>query len=54
MLKSDERDEKLYEILCNATEALPMSVNLWHEKLKYLIKSGQNDQANTDFDKVNN
>lgn len=35
-----------------ATEAVPSSVSLWHARLRYLLVSGQDDEAETIFSKV--
>ena len=51
--KKDETTErKLKDVLCMATEAVPSSVSLWHTRLRYLLVSGQEKEAETVFSKV--
>ncbi|XP_043248218.1 U3 small nucleolar RNA-associated protein 6 homolog [Colletes gigas] len=56
MLNVEKRDEttekKLKDILCIATEAVPTSVSLWHARLRYLLVSGQEDEAESIFSKI--
>ncbi|XP_034936563.1 U3 small nucleolar RNA-associated protein 6 homolog [Chelonus insularis] len=56
MLENDKKDEnsqsKRYEVLCNATEALPNSIKLWCAKLKYLFNSDQEELAFSEFNKA--
>lgn len=57
LLENDKKDDnlkdKLYEVLCNATDALPHNIDLWKEKLRHLISVNKNDLFITEFDKVN-
>ncbi|KZC08369.1 PREDICTED: U3 small nucleolar RNA-associated protein 6 homolog [Dufourea novaeangliae] len=50
--KNETTDKKIREILCMATEAIPSSVSLWHARLRYLLISGQEEEAETVFSKV--
>ncbi|XP_076649775.1 U3 small nucleolar RNA-associated protein 6 homolog isoform X2 [Halictus rubicundus] len=56
MLNVEQKDEstvkKIKEILCNATETIPNSVSLWHARLRYLLASGQEEEAEAIFPKV--
>ncbi|XP_054012932.1 U3 small nucleolar RNA-associated protein 6 homolog [Hylaeus anthracinus] len=56
MLNTEKKDEttekKLKEVLCMATETIPSSVNLWHARLRYLLVSGQDEEAETIFSKA--
>ena len=55
MEKKDETTEKkLKDVLCMATEAVPSSVSLWHTRLRYLLVSGQEKEAEAVFSKVRN
>ncbi|XP_072753293.1 U3 small nucleolar RNA-associated protein 6 homolog [Anoplolepis gracilipes] len=51
-----DRDEsvrkKFYEILREATDAIPNSVSLWHERINYLLQSDQEKEVDTLFPKV--
>lgn len=58
MLNADkERDEsarkKFYEVLREATDAIPSSVGLWHARINHLLQSGQEKEADSIFPKVN-
>lgn len=50
--KDETTEKKLKDILCMATEAVPSSVSLWHARLRYLLVSGQDDEAETIFSKI--
>lgn len=56
MLNVDKNDEsaqkKLDMILCEATEAVPSSVSLWHARTKHLLLSGREGEAAAIFPKV--
>ncbi|XP_008559011.1 U3 small nucleolar RNA-associated protein 6 homolog [Microplitis demolitor] len=56
LLENDKKDDnlkdKLYEVLCNATDALPHNIDLWKEKLRHLISVNKNDLFITEFDKA--
>lgn len=56
ILENDKKDEnlkdKLYQVLCNATDALPQNVDFWKEKLRHLISVNKNDLFIAEFDKV--
>lgn len=48
MLTSKEHDENaLNEVLRGATDAIPDSVSLWYERIKYLLHLGQENEADT-------
>ena len=44
--------DKLFEVLCWATEALPNSENLWQAKLNFLFSTNQENLATKTFNKV--
>lgn len=56
MLSAEKKDEitenKLKEILNIATETMPNSISLWHARLRYLFASGEEEEAETVFSKV--
>lgn len=58
MLNVDkERDEnareKFFKVLREATDIIPNSVSLWHARLSHLLQSGQEEEADAMFPKVN-
>lgn len=50
--KDDEKNIRLYEVLCWANEALPQSESLWQAKLQYLLNTDQEQLAEETFKKV--
>ncbi|XP_033333079.2 U3 small nucleolar RNA-associated protein 6 homolog isoform X1 [Megalopta genalis] len=56
MLNAEQKDgtteKKVKEILCMATEAIPNSVSLWHARLRYLLASELEEEAETIFPKA--
>ena len=44
--------QKLNEVLCWATEALPESESLWYARLQYLLGTDQEELATEIFNKV--
>ncbi|XP_078040892.1 U3 small nucleolar RNA-associated protein 6 homolog isoform X2 [Augochlora pura] len=50
--KSGTTENKIKEILCMATEAIPNSVSLWHARLRYLLASGLEEDAEIVFPKA--
>ncbi|EFN69487.1 U3 small nucleolar RNA-associated protein 6-like protein [Camponotus floridanus] len=57
MLNVDkERDEnarkKFFEVLCEATDIIPNSVNLWHARISHLLQSGQEKEVDAIFPKM--
>ncbi|XP_076285803.1 U3 small nucleolar RNA-associated protein 6 homolog isoform X2 [Lasioglossum baleicum] len=56
MLNAEQKDEstvkKIKEILCIATETIPNSVSLWHARLRYLLSSGLEEEAEAVFPKA--
>lgn len=48
MLNNKEHDENAFnELLRTATDAIPDSVSLWCERIKYLLQRGQENEADT-------
>ncbi|EFN79056.1 U3 small nucleolar RNA-associated protein 6 homolog [Harpegnathos saltator] len=49
MLSAETGDEnaqkRLNQVLCGATDAVPNSVNLWQERMRHLLLSGQEQEA---------
>ena len=56
MLNADKKDEasqqKLAEVLCWATEALPNSEKLWCSRLKYLLKTNIDESGTKILEQV--
>ncbi|KAH0560108.1 U3 small nucleolar RNA-associated protein 6 homolog [Cotesia glomerata] len=56
ILENDKKDEnlkdKLYQVLCYATDALPQNVDFWKDKLRHLISVNKNDLFITEFNKA--
>ncbi|XP_015119461.1 U3 small nucleolar RNA-associated protein 6 homolog [Diachasma alloeum] len=56
MLTTDKKDEtseeKLYQVMCYGTDAIPTSVNLWTTKIKHLINSGKDSLVTEEFAKA--
>ncbi|KAI4494977.1 hypothetical protein M0804_001178 [Polistes exclamans] len=51
-IKDDNAQKKLEEILSSATENIPDSVSLWHIRLKHLLITKQEEEANSVFAKA--
>lgn len=52
-INDEDTQMKLYTVLCEATDAIPNSVILWHARMKHMLLSGLEKEANETYSKVN-